>query len=199
VRLNPRLAAAALLLPLGIRRREIEALFALTAEAFGRPPPPRRAHRADGRDAGRLPRAAGSRGLRGRLLEYALFTRDAAEAALSDGRSLAVLEGRLFDAALGLGRAYRLRLGIRGLEEAMDAARLIYGCIGIDLRGSSRGELVIRSCVFASVYSPRVCALISALDCGLLHGLTGSGRYVFMERITEGAAACRAYLLEAAS
>jgi hypothetical protein len=174
---NLRLAAARMILPLGTRRGEIERLFARTAAGFGSPVPPRRA-----------------RGSRGRLREYALFTRDRAETALGGRADLRVLESRLFSAALALGRGYRLRLRVRDARDAMSAARLIYHGLGIDFRGTAQGEVVIRRCAFAEVYTPQVCSLISALDRGLLAGLTGGGVLEFRQRITEGADSCRACL-----
>jgi hypothetical protein len=171
-----KLAAARLLLLSGARRRrEIGRLFARTAAAFGRPVPPAQA-----------PGAAGLLG------EYARFTREQAEAALAGGQDLRALDRRLFQAALALGRGYRLRLGVRRLPEAMAAARLIYRGLGIDFRGGPEGEVEIRRCAFAAVYTPQVCALISGLDRGLLAGLTGGGEMRFRRRITEGAPACRA-------
>ncbi len=170
-----RLAAARALLLAGARRREIERLFARTAAAFGCPVPP--------------PQARGAKGL---LAEYARFTREQAEAALDGGQDLQALERRLFSAALTLGRGYRLQLGVRSFREAMAAARLIYGGLGIDFRSGPDGEVEIRQCAFAAVYTPRVCGLISALDRGLLAGLTGGGEMRFQQRLTEGSPACRA-------
>jgi hypothetical protein len=172
---NLRFAAAHVVLRLGARRREIGRLFARTVAAFGRSLPPSRA-----------------RGAKRLLAEYALLTREQAEAALDRGGDLQALECRLFKAALGLGRGYRLKLGVRSLRDAMAAARLIYGGLGIDFRGGSDGEVEIRRCAFAAVYTPRVCALVSALDRGLLAGLTEGGELRFRQRLTEGAPACRA-------
>jgi hypothetical protein len=169
------LAAAGVLLRPGARRREIERLFARTAAAFGRPLPPPRA-----------------RGAKQRLAEYARFTREQAEAALAGGQDLAALERRLFRAALAMGGDYRLRLGVRSFGEALVAARLIYQGLGIDFRGAPDGEVEVRRCAFASVYTPRICALLSELDRGLLAGLTGGGELRFRQRLSEGATACRA-------
>jgi hypothetical protein len=168
-----------MILPLGARRREVERLFSRTAAAFGSPvPPPLRG------------------GAGGRLREYALFTRDRAEEALCGGGNLRALDNRLFGAALALGGDYRLRLKVRGTRDAMAAARLVYRGLGIDFRGSVEGTVEIRRCAFAAVYTPRVCALMSALDRGLLAGLTGGGVLEFQQRITEGADSCRACLTE---
>jgi hypothetical protein len=171
------LAAARLLMPFGIRRRALERLFARTAAAFGTPVPPPRA-----------------RGTRGRLLEYACFTRAQAEKALQRGEDLAALDGRLHRAAYGMGAGYRLQLGVRSVSGAMAAARLIYRNLGIDFHGSPDGEVIIRRCGFARTYTPQVCRLISALDRGLMAGLARGGELRFRQRITEGADTCRACL-----
>jgi hypothetical protein len=171
------MAAARLLMPFGLRRRALEQLFARTAAAFGTPVPPPR-----------------TRGARGRLLEYATFTRSRAEEALRRGDDLAALDRRLHRAAYGLGASYRHRLGVRSISGAMAAARLIYRNLGIDFRGSPDGEVIIRRCGFARTYTPQVCRLISALDRGLMAGLACGGELQFHQRITEGADSCRACL-----
>jgi len=172
---NLRLVAARAVLRLGARRREIGRLFARTAAAFGCPVPPLQVRSA-----------------KGLLAEYALFTREKAEAALEGGEDLQALERRLFAAALAIGSDYRLRLGLRSFRDAMAAARLIYGGLGIDFRGGQSKEVEVRRCAFAAVYTPQVCALISALDRGLVAGLTRGGELEFRQRLTEGASACRA-------
>ncbi len=177
MRLNPRLAAARLIMPFGARRRALEQLFARTAAAFGCLVPPAR-----------------GRGAKSRLREYASFTRTRAELALRAGEGLEALDRRLYRAAFGLGASYRVRLGVRTLPQAMAAARLVYRGLGIDFRGSPDGEVIIARCGFASVYTPKVCELVSAMDRGLLAGLTSGGELRFRERITEGARSCRACL-----
>jgi len=74
----------------------------------------------------------------------------------------------------------------------MRAARLLYGTMGIDFRGSDDGNILIGKCAFSDFYESRTCALISALDEGLLAGLAGGGRLEFSERITDGQSRCRA-------
>jgi hypothetical protein len=170
-----RLAAARVMLLSGARRREIRRLFARTATAFGCPMPPHQ-----------------PRGAKALLAEYAVFTREHAEAALDEGEDLQALERRMFSETLALGCDYRLRLGARSFRDAMGAARLIYGGLGIDFKGGLHGDVEIRRCAFAAVYTPRVCALVSALDRGLLAGLTGGGELEFRQRLTEGAPSCRA-------
>ncbi len=179
---NLRLAAARLYLPRRARQQALEELFARTAAAFGSPVP-----------------APRGRGPGARLAEYARFTRERAEAALARAKgrtALAELERRLYRAARGLGGRLRLRLGVRSRPEAMAAARLIYRQLGIDFRGSAGGQIAIRRCFFATLYTPRVCALVSALDRGLLAGLARGGELRFEQRLTEGACCCLAQFEE---
>ena len=191
-----RLSAARAGITLGLGGGELERLFRATARAFGASVPARRAP-----------------GLAARLREYASFTRRHAEAALAraggasrsasggaSGRTQAeavgpqaeAVEGRLFQAGRELGQGYRARLGVRSLEEAMAAARVVYGGIGIDFRGGADGKVVIHRCRFASIYSPGVCRVISAMDRGLLSGLADGGELHFCQRLTEGAPSCTA-------
>ena len=188
---NLRLVVAGLFVPRRAQRQALEELFSRTAAAFGSPVPPPRG------------------GAAARLTEYARFTSERAEQALdrcegggpSGGgaaaagapASLAALERRLYRAARGLGGRFRLQLGVRSPGEALAAARLIYRGLGVDFRGSADGQIVIRRCAFAAVYTPRVCALVSALDRGLMAGLAGGGELSFSQRLTEGACCCRAH------
>ena len=192
---NLRLAAARLHIPRRAQRQALEELFSRTAAAFGSPVPP--------------PRSGGPAA---RLAEYARFTRERAEEALalsavgrasqggqaaaSGPGALAALERRLYRAARGLGGRLRLQLGVRTPAEVMAAARIIYRQLGIDFRGSPDGEIVIPRCFFASVYTPRVCALVLALDRGLLAGLAGGGELRFVQRLTEGTCCCRAHFVK---
>jgi hypothetical protein len=195
---NIRLAAAQLHVPRRARRQALEELFARTAAAFGSPVP-----------------APQGRGPAARLAEYARFTCEQAEEALaryeyngaSDGdaaaggdpAALAGLERRLYRAARGLGGRFRMQLGVRSPGEALAAARVLYRGLGIDFRCSADGQIVVRRCSFAAVYTPRVCALMSALDRGLLAGLAGGGELRFEQRLTEGACCCRAHFVGASS
>jgi hypothetical protein len=159
------------------RRAALRALFATTAAGFGCPIPP-----LDGLDPDGL------------LRRFALFTRDQAEAALRDGRDLPALQDRLERGARTRGARLRTGLRLRTTEDAMAAARIAYGLLDIDLRGTGDGEITVRRCPFSEVYSAEVCRLISALDAGLLAGLSGGDRLEFTQRITEGAPACLARL-----
>jgi hypothetical protein len=76
----------------------------------------------------------------------------------------------------------------------MAAARLAYRAIGIDFEGDTCGGITINRCFFSQAYTPTVCQVMSALDAGLLAGLSGGSRLVFTERITEGYPWCRARL-----
>ena len=159
------------------RRAALRRLFATTAVGFGRPVPP-----LGGLDADAL------------LRRYAQFTRDQAEAALRDGRDPPALHDLLERGARALGARLRAGLRLRTTEDAMAAARMVYGLLDIDLRGTSHGEITVRRCPFSDVYSAEVCRLVGALDSGLLAGLSGGDRLEFTQRITEGAPCCLARL-----
>jgi hypothetical protein len=162
--------------PAVARRAALRALFATTAAGFGRPVPP-----LDGLDADAL------------LRRYARFTSEQAEAALRDRRDLPALQDRLERGTRALGTRLRAGLRLRTTEDAMAAARVVYGLLDIDLHGSGR-EITVRRCPFSEVYSAEVCRLVSALDAGLLAGLSGGDRLEFTQRMTEGAPCCLARL-----
>ena len=171
------IAAVGMLLHAGARGRALEELIDRTASAFGSTAPARRA-----------------RSLRGRLAEYAAFTRDQAAEALQDPGRAAAVTASLYDAGLSLGAHYRNLWRVRTLAEAMAAASLVYRAIGIAFSGFTGGGAIMTRCFFSSYYSPATCALISGLDRGLLAGLSGGSQLRFCSRITEGAANCIARL-----
>ena len=94
-----------------------------------------------------------------------------------------------------MGEDIRARLGTTRPGEVMRALRLLYDAIGVDFEGDPQTGLVaIRRCAFSDFYSPETCALMSAVDAGIVAGISGGARFVFDERITEGAPCCRARL-----
>jgi hypothetical protein len=164
-------------MPAVARRAALRALFATTAAGFGRPVPP-----LEGLDADAL------------LRRYALFTSEQAEAALRDGQDLPGIQDRLERGTRALGARLRTGLRLRTTEDAMAAARVVYGLLDIDVRGTGHGEITVRRCPFSEVYSAEVCRLVGALDAGLVAGLSGGDRLEFSQRITEGAPCCLARL-----
>lgn len=173
--MSVRLRALELYLPGWIVRSAIRELFAATASAFGRDP-------VDTRGWGR----------RALLERYASSTTRWAEETLARTGDHDAVSLRMWQKAHALGRSLRRRLGVRSRADAVRAARIAYRMIGIDLRADVRGGVVVERCAFAARYSPRVCRLVSALDAGLIAGLTGGGRLGFSERITEGRPRCLA-------
>jgi len=177
--MNLRLKAAALLGGFGfMRSRGLVELSRLTADAFGAEYP--------------FSKKSSSLSL---LHRYGQFTKREAEKALASGEPVQMIRERLRDNACRFGREIRRRLRLDSPEEVMAAARLLYRQIKIDLRGTPRGEIVIRKCFFSAYYSPRVCDLVSALDEGILAGLAGGGELRFLLRISEGNDSCRARFL----
>lgn len=164
-----------------VRRHALQELFAATASAFGVQNPATR-------DASSGQMLAG----------YAVFTAEQATAALNSGKDLAPIRRELFDSANAMGAGLRRDLGIRSTAEAMTAARAVYRILRIDLRRAADGEIRIDHCFFSRFYSKRICELVSALDQGLLAGLTGGGRLEFHQRITDGAPCCLASFAEVA-
>jgi hypothetical protein len=128
-----------------------------------------------------------------RLRRYAVFTAQQAAKAIADGRSEPV-RAELNRQAYHLGAGVRRQLGLRTITEAMQAARLLYGAIGIAFRAGSEGDITIDRCYFSRFYSGEVCRLISGLDEGVLAGLSGGGRLSFSRRLTEGGECCKARL-----
>ena len=175
--MNLRLVVLHLYVPPSVRRSALEEVLRITADAFGCGVPP-----------------LSPMSHQERLRQYAAFTRNRAIEVTSAGRDPSALAGRLWRNAHGLGSMLRHRLRIRTTQEALAAARVIYRILDIDFHGTGRGDVVIGRCSFSAIYPPEVCRIMSALDAGLLAGLTGGGRLAFSARITEGHARCLATL-----
>lgn len=178
--MSVRLTLLRLHLPALVRRAALRELIAAIARGFERPCP-------------------AMRGLSGdELLACAIdVSHRWSEDALGGIADRTEVEGRLFSEALALGRRAKRRLRIRTEEEGLAAAGVLYEAIGIELRAVRAGAIVVPRCAFARTYGPGVCELMSAMDSGLIAGLTGAAGLRFIERLTEGAPACRALVLHA--
>ncbi len=161
----------------GLRKWALEALFWATARAFGRPSPA---------TAG-LPTGE-------RVAEYAAFTQSEVQALLRNEGEVDAVQGRLYRSAYRLGRACRWVSGARTVEDALALGRALYRTLEIDFQGDERGEVVIGLCSLSRTYSPDTCRVMSAMDRGLVAGLSAGGVLAFSARITEGQPCCRARL-----
>lgn len=168
--------------PGAVKERALRALFAGTAAAFGCASPPREGRTYDEH-----------------LAAYARFTAEQAERALRSGEDLDGLHDRLYQHAHDLGRRLRRALRITDGRDVIALERTLYRAIGIDFRGTAGGDVTISRCFFSAYYTSGVCRIVSALDDGLFAGLSGGGRLVFTQRITEGYDCCKARLIPAES
>jgi len=175
--MNLRLGILRTWVPQFVKKRKLVELAAITANAFGV-------------EAPRL------RGLSfsDSLQTYALFTRAEANKVTRRNQDSREIRERLFNNALGLGTDLRRALRISSQPEFMRACATIYSMIGIDFRPDIHGQATVPKCYFSRYYSGAICRLISALDEGLVAGLSGGGRLSFYQRITEGYDCCRAHL-----
>lgn len=154
-----------------IKRLQIQILLCATARAFDRP----------GKMVCHL---SADRA----LAAYAAYTRDCVE-------TRAVAGKRIYQSAYRLGRLVRR---ISGFTESADLERLVfylYSNIGIRVTGQLPGEIVIPACYFSSLYTPRLCRIMSLMDWGIIAGICGGGKLVFTQRLTQGCGSCRACLI----
>jgi hypothetical protein len=156
------------------KRRKLAALFEVTADAF----------------AGKQMRP-GARGYRSLLSDYAVYTRTGAARALENPESLSTIKSRLYHGAYRLGAELRRELGIKTRGDFQTAVRAVYKALEIDLSCDQAGGFTVRKCFFSRYYSGAVCAIVAALDRGLVAGLSNGGQMDFSERITENSPCCR--------
>jgi hypothetical protein len=175
---NLRLALLERRTPEWLKRRLLDDLARLTADALGGSPP----------------RWAAA-GFDSRLRLFADFSAGEARRLLAaNGEAdLPAARVRLYENAVGLGDSLRRRLRVRRGADVLRALTLLYRHIGIDLGAAGPGEVEVSRCAFAQAYDERVCELISALDEGVAAGLSGGAQLRFTQRLTGGAGCCRAY------
>lgn len=167
--MSTRVALLGVWTPQRVKRWGLERLFLIAATAFRAPMPEPEADR---------------------LSQFAAFTREQAERALREGNRDA--ERLLYSGGLTFGRELGRRAGATGIRDGLRLARIAYRSIGIDF-ATDGSCFTIARCYFARCYPAPVCGLMSALDRGLVAGLTGA-RLIFSERITEGGECCRGRL-----
>lgn len=166
-----------LYMPEFIKKKKLNELFRLTADAF----------------QSELPELRGL-SFAECLSKYALFTKEQAESYLQSGRPLEEVKHRLYQNSCIFGQNLRKSLHIITWEEAVTVLKAIYKLIGIDFQYDRQGEIIIKHCFFSKYYSGGVCKLISSLDEGLAAGLSSGGRLCFNQRITEGGSCCKGFL-----
>ena len=164
-------------LPAFVRKHILAELLEATAEAFGCAAP---AHDHLSYDQC--------------LRSYALFTREGAARALQAGGDITAVKARLYQNAYPLGARLRKWFAVDTVKEVMELGQVLYRAIGVDIQGDAQGNVTVSRCYFSRFYSGPVCDLISALDDGVFSGLSGGGRLVFSQRLTEGGGCCRAAL-----
>ncbi|MEL7566110.1 MAG: hypothetical protein AAGU27_14655 [Dehalobacterium sp.] len=163
-------------LPEFIKKKKINELFRLTADAF----------------QSELPELRGL-SFKECLLKYALYTKEQAESYLESGRPLEEIKHRLYQNSYNYGQGLRKNLHIETWEEAVMALKAVYKLIGVDFQCADQGEILVKQCFFSKYYSAEVCKLISSLDEGIAAGLSAGGRLCFHQRITEGGRCCKGY------
>lgn len=157
-----------------LARIELQLLMNLTAKAFGQKP----------LHVWTRPHAQA-------LTAYAACTRDWMQ---NTTMVPDVLQSAMYRRALRMGRLLRrLTFFLRDAGHARLVFALYKG-IGIDMHGALPGEIQVRACFFSRCYTPGMCALISAMDDGMVSGIMGGGRLTFTQRMTEGCGCCRACL-----
>ena len=123
------------------------------------------------------------------LRQYAAFTVSCMEEREADPDAL-------FREAYAVGSRLRLLTGFSGKQDAERLVFYLYRNINITMVGNLPGEITVPDCCFARFYTPRQCAVMSAVDAGIIAGICGGGRLRFSQRITEGCGMCRADFIE---
>jgi hypothetical protein len=173
--MNLQLTIARIYVPAFIKKKKLLELFGLTADAFSSDLP-----------------AIEDLSYKDCLKAYAGFSKIKAEEAIKQYANTEAVKEKLYRNAYRMGEKLRRDFHIKTKAEVIRLSKILYKILGIDLSENGSGEIVINRCFFSHSYTADVCALISALDEGVAAGLSGGGRLVFTERISEGKNCCRA-------
>ncbi len=157
------------------QRLELQLLMNLTAKALGEKP----------RRIWTLPNSEA-------LRVYAEYT----GSRLRNGADKTTFQ-RMNSEALKLGRLLRRLFFVRSEAAAQRLLVTLYRNIGINLSFSNSQQLCFYCCYFSHHYTPAACLSASALDDGIIRGITGqtAGQLSFFQRITEGCPYCKASLI----
>ncbi len=164
-------------MPEFIKKKKLNELFRLTADAFQTEMP-------------------SLRGLTFRecLSLYAFFSGEQAELCLQGGCPIEEVKSRLYQNSYVFGKILRKSLHIITWDDSVAALRTIYKLIGVDFQYDRQGEFIIKQCFYSKYYTAEVCMLISSMDEGLAAGLSAGGKLYFTQRITDGSNCCKGYL-----
>lgn len=154
------------------RRIELQLLMNLTARALGQKPK-------------RIWTSSPAEALRA----YAEYTSSNMPADADEA-----LFERMNTEAYKMGRLLRRLFMISNDTSAQRLIVALYHNIGIRMSFGSSQQLCFHRCYFSSFYTPQICRVASALDSGIICGISGqSAKHLqFSQRITEGCQCCRA-------
>ncbi len=154
------------------RRIELQLLMNLTARALGQKP----------KRLWTLPNVEA-------LRAYAKYTSSNLPAEADE----ALLE-RMNTEAYKMGRLLRRLFMISNDASAQRLIMALYHNIGIKMSFSGSQQLCFHRCYFSRLYTPQICRVASALDSGIICGISGwpAKHLQFSQRITEGCKCCRA-------
>jgi hypothetical protein len=162
-------------LPTFVKKKKLQELFELTADGFQCEMP-----------------AIKSLSYDECLNAYAQFSKSKAEELLKRPNMIEEIKKRLYRNSYQMGEKLRKDFRVKSQADVIRLSKILYKILKIDFYEAASGEIIIRRCFFSQFYSPEICGIISSLDEGMAAGLSGGGRLVFKERITEGKSCCQA-------
>lgn len=132
------------------------------------------------------------KGLSGKscLQAYQLYTKRCLEN--RSGAELPALRKAMYTKAYAVGRLLGKLPGISNDAARTRLIKQLYLNIEIRIEGDLPGEICIPRCSFSHFYTPRMCAVMSGMDAGIICGICGGGKLTFSRRLTEGFPACKA-------
>jgi hypothetical protein len=163
--------------PVSVKNHKLRELAYITGNAFGTAAPDLNSHLFETN-----------------LKVYAMFTKSAGERAIANGQNIENIKQSLFRGARQMGQELQTKLRPKSRDEIISLICLIYKILQIDFAVVDGGEITVNRCFFSNYYSKETCTLISALDKGMVAGISNGWQLEFTQQLTEGFACCKGNL-----
>lgn len=171
--MNLRLTALRFHVPHYLRREKLQTLLSVAATGFNKSAP-----------------SLTGQSFRESWLTFATTTRTWADELFASGQDPEPVWVRLKQATHHLGSILRKELRITNRKQALLALKILYASLGVKWHTTENGMVSVYRCKFSEIYTSKVCRFMSAMDEGLVEGITHQGKLFWNERITDGHPRC---------
>lgn len=159
-------------MPRHMKKKQIEALFEITARALDCPEP----------DISRLNHEEAIEAFSDFMAQQVTRLHD-------EGTDMEAINARLYKGAHKMGVVLSESGHLSG-KDIYPALELVYKNIDAVIEGSLPGRVIINRCYSNTEYTPEVCDFMAQLDYGIIAGMCGNEYSVTPDEVIEGSRTC---------